>query len=63
MDRLDGNDATDQLDALATMYVLTPPVLNDPAMDEGVVAFRAYLDAHYRLVRTFPDGDEAWQRR
>jgi len=57
------NDATHQLDARATKYILTPPVLDDPAMDEGVVAFRAYLDAHYRLVRTFPDGDEAWQRR
>lgn len=31
--------------------------------DEHIRPFQAYIDQHYRRVKTFPSGDEAWERK
>jgi hypothetical protein len=55
-----------QIERARLQYVLWSPALEDcaggPEM-AGMVALRAYIHERYHPVRTFSDGDEAWERR
>jgi dolichyl-phosphate-mannose-protein mannosyltransferase len=57
-----------QIKEVKVRYVLWPPRLNAPDSFYGpeqyhLEAFRDYLHSHYRLVASFSDGDEAWERK
>lgn len=57
-----------QLDAREVRYVLWTARFNYPIdprrpWTEHIAPLRSYLHANYQLVHTFPDGEEAWERR
>jgi hypothetical protein len=55
------DQAMRQLEAKQVRYVVWPPRLN--ALGEAhLAAFHAYLETHYRRVRSFADQDEFWER-
>lgn len=56
-----------QLDAKAVRYVvwsrsLEPAIAQKDNSGNHLAAFRAYLEEHYRRVRTFSDADQLWER-
>ena len=57
-----------QLETKPVHYILWPPRLNAPDPSYGgekqyhLAPFRDYLRSHYRLVQSFPDNDEIWER-
>lgn len=60
--------STRQLDAKAVRYLLWSPRLGSFALqkedvDDHLATFRAYLEEHYRRVRTFSDADQLWERK
>jgi hypothetical protein len=65
--RLEAVDlAIAQIEATRLQYVLWSPALEDIGSDlemAGMMALRAYVHEHYRPVRAFSDGDEAFERR
>lgn len=58
--------AISTLESERIAHVLWPPALNvaEPGeLPEGVPALRTYVHDRYAIDRTFPDGDELWERK
>jgi len=60
-------DVTQALAAHQVRLVMVSPFLNLPpyGQDWGdhLAPLRAYLDTHYQRVKTFPNGEQIWERR
>jgi hypothetical protein len=57
-----------QLEAAGVKYILWSPELNKPdfparPLEDHLDPLRGYLRGNYRPIRSFPDGDEIWERR
>ena len=59
--------AVEEVDRKEVKYILWPRRLDGPddpsrPWEDHLGPFRAYLGSHYRVVKTFSDGDQIWQR-